>query len=300
MNLFCKKIRDSSIFNNFIIFVILMAGVLVGLQTYKSFYAENEIIFNIIDKSILIIFTLEVIIKILAEGNKPFNFFRSGWNIFDFTIVVLCLGEPFFAESAVFLPVLRLIRVLRVLRLVTAIPKLQLIVGTLLRSLPSMFYVGILLSLIFYIYGTMGVFIFADNDPIHFRNLQTSLLTLFSINTLEGWADIFYINYYGSDKFGYSDEDILNWKPSSSAMPLVSVLFFISFICIGTMIVLNLVIGVIMNSMNEMNDEMTQSDDKAAMLGVSGDLSLKLDDIEQRLSNLSKDFSKIKDSIKKY
>lgn len=277
-----------------------MAGVLVGLQTYKSFYAENEIIFNIIDKSILIIFTLEVIIKILAEGNKPFNFFRSGWNIFDFTIVVLCLGEPFFAESAVFLPVLRLIRVLRVLRLVTAIPKLQLIVGTLLRSLPSMFYVGILLSLIFYIYGTMGVFIFADNDPIHFRNLQTSLLTLFSINTLEGWADIFYINYYGSDKFGYSDEDILNWKPSSSAMPLVSVLFFISFICIGTMIVLNLVIGVIMNSMNEMNDEMTQSDDKAAMLGVSGDLSLKLDDIEQRLSNLSKDFSKIKDSIKKY
>jgi len=119
-----------------------------------------------------------------------------------------------------------------------------------------MFYVSILLFLLFYIYGTMAVFLFAENDPIHFRNLQTSILSLFRVVILEDWTDVMYINMYGSENYGYSSNDLAKWTPISSSSPLGGAIFFVSFVLIGTMIVLNLVIGVIMNSMDESNAEM--------------------------------------------
>ena len=228
----------------------------MGVQTYKAFAREHAIVLNTLDSFILGIFVIEAVIKILAEGNRPQNYFRNPLNIFDFIIVVACLLGPVIDLGADFLPVLRLARILRVLRLVSAIPKLQLLVSCLLRSLPSMFYVSILLFLLFYIYGTMAVFLFAENDPIHFRNLQTSILSLFRVVTLEDWTDVMYINMYGSENYGYSSNDLAKWTPISSSSPLGGAIFFVSFVLIGTMIVLNLVIGVIMNSMDESNAEM--------------------------------------------
>ena len=252
----CKSIVNSKIFQRLILVTILLAGVVVGVQTYKAFAREHAIVLNTLDSLILGIFVIEAVIKILAEGNRPQNYFRNPWNIFDFIIVVACLLGPVIHLGADFLPVLRLARILRVLRLVSAIPKLQLLVSCLLRSLPSMFYVSILLFLLFYIYGTMAVFLFAENDPIHFRNLQTSILSLFRVVTLEDWTDVMYINMYGSENYGYSPNDLAKWTPISSSSPLGGAIFFVSFVLIGTMIVLNLVIGVIMNSMDESNAEM--------------------------------------------
>lgn len=252
----CKSIVNSKIFQRLILVTILLAGVVVGVQTYKAFAREHAIVLNTLDSFILGIFVIEAVIKILAEGNRPQNYFRNPWNIFDFIIVVACLLGPVINLGADFLPVLRLARILRVLRLVSAIPKLQLLVSCLLRSLPSMFYVSILLFLLFYIYGTMAVFLFAENDPIHFRNLQTSILSLFRVVTLEDWTDVMYINMYGSENYGYSSNDLAKWTPISSSSPLGGAIFFVSFVLIGTMIVLNLVIGVIMNSMDESNAEM--------------------------------------------
>ena len=252
----CKSIVNSKIFQRLILVTILLAGVVVGVQTFKAFAREHAILLNTLDLFILGIFVIEAVIKILAEGNRPQNYFKNPWNVFDFIIVVACLLGPVIHLGADFLPVLRLARILRVLRLVSAIPKLQLLVSCLLRSLPSMFYVSILLFLLFYIYGTMAVFLFAENDPIHFRNLQTSILSLFRVVTLEDWTDVMYINMYGSENYGYSSNDLAKWTPISCSSPLGGALFFVSFVLIGTMIVLNLVIGVIMNSMDESNAEM--------------------------------------------
>ena len=252
----CKSIVNSKFFQRLILVTILLAGVVVGVQTFKAFAGEHAIVLNTLDSFILGIFVIEAVIKILAEGNSPQNYFKNPWNVFDFIIVVACLLGPVIHLGGDFLPVLRLARILRVLRLVSAIPKLQLLVSCLLRSLPSMFYVSILLFLLFYIYGTMAVFLFAENDPIHFRNLQTSILSLFRVVTLEDWTDVMYINMYGSENYGYSSNDLAKWSPISSASPLGGALFFVSFVLIGTMIVLNLVIGVIMNSMDESNAEM--------------------------------------------
>jgi len=203
----CSSLSKSAFFNRFIIITILLAGVVVGAQTYKDFALENVAVLHILDQIILAIFTVEALIKILAEGNRPLNYFKNPWNVFDFAIVAACLLEPVLQLGGAFLPVLRLLRILRVLRLITAIPKLQLLVTCLLKSLPSMFYVSILLFLLFYVYGAMAVFLFGENDPIHFRNLQTSILSLFRVVTLEDWTDVMYINMYGSDAYGYSMDD---------------------------------------------------------------------------------------------
>jgi len=139
-----SKIAEHLLFKRFIILVILLAAVVVGVQTYKEFAQKYSSLLSILDGFILLVFIVEAAIKILAKGNKPQNYFKNPWNVFDFLIVVACLLEPIFVLGGEFLPLLRLARILRVLRLVTAIPKLQLLVTCLLKSLPSMFYVSIL------------------------------------------------------------------------------------------------------------------------------------------------------------
>ena len=293
----CSSLANSEYFNRFIIATILLAGVVVGAQTYPNFAQENAHILSFLDRAILIIFTLEASIKILAEGKNPFNYFKNPWNVFDFTIVAACLLEPFLDLGGAFLPVLRLARILRVLRLVTAIPKLQLLVTCLLKSLPSMFYVSILLFLLFYIYGAMAVFLFGENDPIHFRNLQTSILSLFRVVTLEDWTDVMYINMYGSNQYGYTTEDLAKWNPVSSGSPLWAALFFVSFVLIGTMIVLNLVIGVIMNSMDESNAEMSIKQEIEKRKSNPEPVRDGLHDLQNRMEELSSELKVIKKMI---
>ncbi len=290
----CHNLAKSRFFNHFIITTILLAGLVVGAQTYKDFAVENASVLLFLDRAILVIFTVEAIIKIIAEGKRPWNYFKNPWNVFDFTIVAACLLEPLLHLGGEFLPILRLARILRVLRLITAIPKLQLLVTCLLKSLPSMFYVSILLFLLFYVYGAMAVFLFGENDPIHFRNLQTSILSLFRVVTLEDWTDVMYINMYGSDQYGYSLDEVEKWKPSSNASPIGASLFFVSFVLIGTMIVLNLVIGVIMNSMDESNAEMATKLEIEKRKNNPEPIRDSIHDLQARLEDISSELKVIK------
>ena len=299
MYTFCSKIVKAKLFDNFIIGIILFAGLLVGVQTYKEFANRHIEILTFLDSLVLAIFTLEAMIKILAEGKRPINYFRNAWNVFDFLIVTVCLMEPLLPLNAEFLPILRLARILRVLRLVTVVPKLQLIVGTLLKSIPSMFYVCILLFLLFYMYGAMGVFLYGDNDPIHFRNLQTALLSLFRVTTLEDWTDVMYINMYGSDNYGYTPEDLARWTPVPTASPLGAAFFFVSFVLIGTMVVLNLVIGVIMNSMDEMNAEMALNERIKLRRELEDPIREGMEDFHERFLELNEEIQIIKKLIQK-
>ena len=291
---FCKSLSVNPFFQRFIIATILLAGVVIGAQTYKEFALQNDDLLLILDRFILTIFVLEALIKIIGKGNQPWRYFQNPWNVFDFIIVAACLLEPLIQVGGAFLPVLRLARILRVLRLVTAIPKLQLLVTCLLKSLPSMFYVSILLFLLFYIYGTMAVFFYGENDPIHFRNLQTSILSLFRVVTLEDWTDVMYINMYGSNQYGYSALELDKWKPSSTASPVGAAIFFVSFVLIGTMIVLNLVIGVIMNSMEESNAEMAIKQELLKRQSNPEPLRDGIHDLQSELEKISKEMNVIK------
>jgi len=166
-------------------------------------------------------------------------------------------------QSNDFVAVLRLVRVLRVLKLVSAIPRLQVLVGAVLKSIPSIGYVFLLATLHFYIYGCMATFLYSENDPVHFRNLQTSMLSLFRAVTLEDWTDLMYINMYGSANYGYdastyemlAEMGISQDEVKSSASPFAAALFFVSFIVTGAMIVLNLFVGVMLTGMEDAKKE---------------------------------------------
>jgi voltage-gated sodium channel len=215
-----------------------------------------------IDQVVLAIFIIEAAIKIIAEGSKPWLYFNNSWNIFDFSIVAFSLFEVIVQSGASFAAVLRLFRlarlmrifrVMRVLRVVTAFQELQFMVETILKSVTSISYVGILLLLLFYIYGTMGVFLFRGNDPIHFGDLPTAMVNLFQIITLDNWINHLYINMYGCANYGY--EGVESFCTNSEPAPFTSAFYFLSFVLFGTMIVMNLFIGVIMDSMEQVKNE---------------------------------------------
>jgi voltage-gated sodium channel len=253
------RITESKQFKAFIIVVILLAGVAVGMQTYHGFYEQNKALIDLLDAIILWVFTAEVVLKMLAKWPKPWHYFKDSWNIFDFIIVAACF-LPTEGEFAHFLPILRLVRILRVFRLVTALPRLQMIVGALLKAIPSMGYVVLLLGMHFYIFASAGVFFFGHNDPWHFGDLQHAMLSLFQCVTLEGWADIMHVQIYGSDVIGY-DAGMDAWVTDngftrvSHAQPLLGAFYFVAFIVSGAMIILNLFVGVIMGGMSETKEE---------------------------------------------
>lgn len=285
-----KKIVSSPYFCSFITCIIIFAGILVGIETFPEIANKHKKTLNLLNHTVIIIFTIEIILKITAEKKQPLNYFKDGWNIFDFTIVTIC----FLPLGTNYVSILRLFRLLRVLRLITIVPKLRLLTTALLHSLPSMFYVCILLSLLFYVYGVIGVILFNENDPIHFGNLWVSLLSLFRIVTLEDWTDIMYLQMYGSDIYQGYNISVNYDNISPKATPLIAVLYFVSFVLIGTMVMLNLVIGVIINGMDEAQKELarkcihTQRKNKKRL-----NRATKIEKIKIQMKELSKQISEI-------
>lgn len=223
-------------FETTILTVIILAGVLAGLETSPVLVARYGTLLEALDLVVLAIFIVEITLKLAVHGGQPWHYFRDGWNVLDFTIVALCC-LPMHAQFAA---VLRLARALRLLRLVTVLPRLQLLVGALLRSLGAMGYVGLLLALMFYIYSVTGVHLFREADAVHFGSLKAALFSLFQVITLDNWSDIY--------------------RTVRAGAPVAAPIYFVSFILLGTMIMLNLFIGIIMNSMSEMHAEIAERD----------------------------------------
>jgi len=282
---FLRSIADATWFQNFIIGVILAAGVIVGIQTYEDFTARYARLIHGLDAAILWIFVVEVVIKMGAEGRRPWRYFLDPWNVFDFVIVAVCF-MPFGGSMVA---VLRLARLLRVLKLVRALPELQIIVTALLKSIPSMFYISILLFLLFYLYAVLAVFSFGPNDPIHFPDLQTGLLSMFRVATLEDWTDIMYINMYGCENYGYDGNEAL--CTASTGFGWWAAAFFSSFVLMATMVILNLFIGVIMTGMDEAKEELAAAALAAAREEAEDDLGARLEALGEQLAAIQEELA---------
>ena len=242
-------ITTSKAFNRVVIGAILFSSILLGIEADPELSRNHTAQLKLVDQFVLGFFVLELALKIFARGSRPWAFFSDPWNVADFLIVAACLMPSGSGAFAVF----RLIRVLRILRLVTAVPRLQIIVSALLKSVPSISYVVVLLSIHLYMFGVLGTFLFAANDPVHFGSLAKTFMSLFQILTLEGWADMMKIQIYGCQSFGY--ESFPNQCVSPTAQPFTASLYFVSFIVIGTMIILNLLIGVVVGSLADSQKE---------------------------------------------
>jgi voltage-gated sodium channel len=249
-----KQITESSKFQLLIVFLITLSGVLSGIESYLGPQADAPLIATLarIQDAILWIFVVEIALKILACGAQPWRYFANPWNLFDFLIVGVCL----LPLDLRFSTVLRMARLVRTLRLITIVPRLQLLVSALLKSIPSLGYIGILLGLHFYMYAVMGTFLFGENDPLRFGSLHQSFLTLFQVLTLEGWNDVLATQYLGSNvTYDAAWAEVAGAARVPSAQPIVAALYFVSFIMLGTMIMLNLFTGVIITSMEEASNE---------------------------------------------
>ncbi len=234
---FCYRIYHSPIFERFMLGVIVVAGLIVGLETSPTIEAQYGTWLHAIDKIVLVVFVVELILGIGSHGNTPLKFFRDGWNIFDTVIVVACALPyivPQEAMHAHFFAVLRLARVLRVLKLAEQLQELQIIINALFNSLPSLFYVFLLLVLYFYIYAVLGTdFFHADCEE--FESLPSALLTLFRVVTFDDWAALM--------------KDLMKHHH-----PVGVALYFVTFILFGAMIFLNLFIGIITSELAELRE----------------------------------------------
>jgi voltage-gated sodium channel len=274
-----QEITNHKTFKVFILFLIFLSAVLTGIETYLDSAGRHRMILLFLDSFIVYCFAVEIFLKILALGKRPFGFFSDPWNVFDFIIVAVCLIP---AIDTHFLAVIRIVRVLRILRMVNFFPKLRLLIGALLKSIPSMGYVIMLLALLFYIYSIIGVFIFGENDPMHFGDLHHAMVTLFKVLTLEGWTDIMNIQLYGNHANG--QEEITSLWPF---------LYFASFILLGAMIIMNLFIGVIMNSMQESHNEIEQELQEIKFKGENSEelyshIISRLDELRNEIQKLRK------------
>ncbi len=224
------RITKSHAFEYFIIGLIIVNGVILGLETFPSISASYGQWFNLGQDMILGVFIVEAALKMFAVSPRVHRYFTNGWNLFDFTIIAASLVP----STGGFAVVARLARLMRILRLISAVPELRLIVATLVKSIPSMLNIVALMSLVVYIYAIVGFQMFHEHDPVHWRNLGISLLSLFRVVTLEDWTDIMY-----------------------KAMELhpLAWIYFVSFVVLGTFVVINMFIAVVINNLDEAKQE---------------------------------------------
>ena len=221
-----QRLVEASWFEYFIIAVILANAALLGLGTSSQVARQYGDWLHMGNQVALGVFIVEALLKMLALWPRPFRYFRDGWNVFDFLVIVFALVPA----TGQFAMITRLARLLRVLRLISTVRDLRLIVAALVRSIPSVGHVIMLMSIVVYIYAIMGYHLFHEHDPENWRSLGISVLTLFNIITLEGWTEIMY-----------------------TAMELHSLawMYFVSFVVVGTFVVINLFIAIIINNLDE-------------------------------------------------
>ena len=224
------RLTNSHGFEYFIIALILANAIVLGLETIPQVMHSLEGWTGLGHRITLGVFIVEAALKIFAQWPRPVNYFRDGWNIFDFSIIVFSL----IPATGSFAVIARMARLLRLLRLVSAVPELRLIVATLVRSIPGMLHIVVLMSLMVYVYAIIGWQLFHEHDPEHWRNLGIALLSLFRVVTLEDWTDIMYkaMEYHP-----------LTW------------MYFVSFVVFGTFVVINLFIAVVINNLDEAKQE---------------------------------------------
>jgi voltage-gated sodium channel len=229
-----KRIVSSNTFDWIITGVILLQAIALAIEATPAILSIGKDVelleagtFSIIQSLVIAVFIVEAALRLIALYPRPQRYFKDPWNCFDFAIIILSV----IPISGQFSTIARLVRLLRITRLVTKSNELRAIVSTLVRSIPSIFNILILLSILFFIYAIVGHHLFRNADPEHWSSFPTSLITLFQIITLEGWVNIM--------------------EPIVTGLGLIYWVYFASFIVIGTFIIINLFISVIVRKSEE-------------------------------------------------
>ena len=243
-------------FGRFITAVIVLNAITLGLETSDSAMDRAGGVIVMIDRICLVVFVLEIFLKLVAYRVK---FFTNGWNIFDFLIVGIAL-----VPSGQGLSVLRALRILRVLRVISVAPRLRRVVEGFITALPGMGSVFLLMAIIFYIGAVIATKLFSASFPEWFGTLGRSGYSLFQIMTLESWS------------MGIV-------RPVMGVYPYAWV-FFVPFIMVTTFAVVNLLVGLIVNSMQDAHHE----EDNEKTDAYRDEVLTRLGQIEMRIEAMNR------------
>ena len=223
------SLHQNKVFELTVISIIVFSALITGAKTYDiSATLENVVIW--LDMFITVFFLIEILIRLASEP-RFIDFFKKGWNVFDFIIVAASL-MPIEGGDSVLLA--RLLRIFRVLRLVSVIPELRILISALLKALPRMGYIVLLMFIIFYIYAAIGSFMFESINPVLWGDISISMLTLFRVATFEDWTDVMYETM---------TEFPLSW------------IYYLTFIFLTAFVFLNMMIGVILDVMQREHEQ---------------------------------------------
>ena len=223
---------DSARFNNAIIAVIVLNALVLGMQTSDRLVAQYGPLLDAVDNVFLLIFVIELGMRMVAYGA---GFVKRPWSMFDLVVVGIALTPGAEAFS-----VMRALRILRALRLISQVPTMRVVVEALLKSLPGLGSTAILLMLIFYVCGVMATVLFKSEFPEFFGTLGGSIYSLFQVMTLESWS------------MGIV-------RPVMEEYPYAWV-FFVPFVVLTSILVLNLVVAVVVDSMQSAKESIASSD----------------------------------------
>jgi voltage-gated sodium channel len=210
-----------------VISVIIASALYAGVSSYnENIPADYAFLLQVFDYSITVFFTIEILIRIFAERSLV-NFFKDGWNVFDFLIVSISL-IPIGGAESVF--VARLLRIIRILRIITVVPAFRHIIDSLIKTIPRVGFIALLMFIFIYIWGALGTLFFDEIDPEHWGNIGVAMLTLVQVATYDDWGAIMW--------------ELIVVYP-------IAWIYFVSFIIINAVVLLNMVIGVIVDVMTK-------------------------------------------------
>lgn len=222
------KLVYSTPFELAIAAVIIVNAVCLAVLTIPNLSANTLSITSTIDAVAYVIYVVELVLRIASYGKKPWKFFAEGWNVFDFVVIGLA---PFFQGQTA---VIRLLRLLRLVRIFRFLPEVRILSASIVKSIPPLMSMTVLITLMLFLYGMAGYYLFGSEAPLSWGDIGTSMKSLFILLTLENFPI-------------YLEEAML-------INPL-AVPFFLSYVFLIVFTVLNVLIGIVLNAMDEAREE---------------------------------------------
>ena len=247
--------------------VIILNAAVLGILTDRTLSAEQVFFLEAVDKACLVIFTIELIAKLLVYRR---NFWSENWNIFDFVIV---LSSIIFISSNI--SVIRAFRIFRLLKALAEFPELQILVSSMLKAIPSMSWALLLLFIIFYIFGVFGSTLYGETFPELFGNIGGSIFTLFQVMTFESWATAV-------------ARPIMEMHPYSWVYCLV-------FILLTSITLLNVMVGIVVEAVGTISEAVKREQNAAEEENTSSDVCAA-DEVEKEIR---KHLEQIEELLKK-
>jgi voltage-gated sodium channel len=263
-----RRVVSSHAFDAVILVVIVANAVVLGMQTYPSVVEEWGETLNFLNGVFLGVFVVELALRMIAYGRRPWDFFRNGWNAFDFVVVSLAF-VPGIRESST---LLRLARLLRIVRIFRVLPDLRILVVGVVRSLPPLFSMTLLVTVVLFVYGMIGWLLFADEIPEQWGTIGSAMLTLFVMLTLEDFPQ-------------YMDAgmEVHPW----------SWIYFVTFVLIAAFMILNVLIGIVLNSLEEAREL-----ERRRRIGIGEQPDIAPAPVAERIAMLRAALSELEDELR--